>query len=346
MRRTYSYAVVALVLLLAGADTAYWRIAADRLRGGWQAWAAEQRAQGWTVEAGEVAIGGWPWAALVTVPGPVLRHAGSDIPGDVTWRAGSLLLSVELLKPTALRISVAGQQEISIGDLPALRVTADAMSFAVRLLANGGAVVDLHGEALRVESADGAWHAAGRSVDGHAEMTGASSDPASRAITFQVHAESVALPEFIKWPLGPAVSSLQASGKLNGPLPAVHGITAWADAWRDGGGSLDVRRLAVSWGPLTLTSSATLALDDQLQPMGSGSAKISGYAETLDRLGAAGVLTKSAATVAKAVLSLLAGTGGGDAPSSVDVPLTLQYRTLSMRQVPLARLPELDWPAR
>jgi hypothetical protein len=28
----------------------------------------------------------------------------------------------------------------------------------------------------------------------------------------------------------------------------------------------------------------------------------------------------------------------------VEVPLTLQYRTLSMRQVPLVRLPELDWP--
>ena len=71
-----------------------------------------------------------------------------------------------------------------------------------------------------------------------------------------------------------------------------------------------------------------------------------GYAETLDRLAAGGKLTKSAATAAKAVLSLMAGTAQGDEPASVDVPLTLQYRTLSMRQVPLVRLPELDWPAR
>jgi len=102
----------------------------------------------------------------------------------------------------------------------------------------------------------------------------------------------------------------------------------------------------MGWGPFGLTSSATLALDDQLQPMGSGSGRLAGYAETLDRLAAGGILTKSAATAAKAVLSLMAGTGDGDVPSEVDVPLTLQYRTLSMRQVPLARLPELDWPAR
>jgi hypothetical protein len=58
------------------------------------------------------------------------------------------------------------------------------------------------------------------------------------------------------------------------------------------------------------------------------------------------VLTKSASTAAKAVLSLMAGTAVADEPSAVEVPLTLQYRTLSMRQVPLIRLPELDWPAR
>jgi hypothetical protein len=89
-----------------------------------------------------------------------------------------------------------------------------------------------------------------------------------------------------------------------------------------------------------------LALDDQLQPMGSGNGRIVGYAETLDRLAAAGMLTKSAATAAKAVLSLMAATSDSNQPSSVDVPLTLQYRTLSMRQVPLVRLPEVDWPAR
>ena len=78
--------------------------------------------------------------------------------------------------------------------------------------------------------------------------------------------------------------------------------------------------------------------------MGSGNGRVVGYAATLDKLAAGGMLTKSAATVAKALLSLMAGAEDPDQPSSVDVPLTLQYRTLSMRQVPLVRLPELDWP--
>ena len=98
------------------------------------------------------------------------------------------------------------------------------------------------------------------------------------------------------------------------------------------------------WGPLDLSASATIALDEQLQPMGAGSARLVGYAEALDALAAHAAISRSAATAAKAVLSLMANNPDDGRPPDVDVPLTLQYRTLSMRQVPLARLPEIDWP--
>jgi hypothetical protein len=71
---------------------------------------------------------------------------------------------------------------------------------------------------------------------------------------------------------------------------------------------------------------------------------VTGYAETLDALARNGLMSRSAATTAKAVLSLLANAPDDGSPSEVEVPLSLQYRTLSMRQVPLVRLPELDWP--
>ena len=78
--------------------------------------------------------------------------------------------------------------------------------------------------------------------------------------------------------------------------------------------------------------------------MGAGSARLVGYAETLDALAARAAISRSAATAAKAVLSLMAHNPEDGSPPDVEVPLTLQYRTLSMRQVPLVRLPEVDWP--
>jgi hypothetical protein len=144
--------------------------------------------------------------------------------------------------------------------------------------------------------------------------------------------------------LGPRIASLVLRGALDGPVPHSRAAAERASVWRDGGGTLQVQHLAVTWGPLDLTASATLTLDEQLQPMGTGSARIVGYAESLDALAAHGVISRSAATAAKAVLSLLAHTPEDGSPPDVEVPLTLQYRTLSMRQVPLLRLPEIDWP--
>ena len=78
--------------------------------------------------------------------------------------------------------------------------------------------------------------------------------------------------------------------------------------------------------------------------MGAGTGKITGYVAGLDALAANGILTRSAATAARAVLSLLANPPADGQPEEVEVPMALQFRTLSVRQVPLARLPELDWP--
>jgi hypothetical protein len=235
-----------------------------------------------------------------------------------------------------------------IGDLRDIIVTGEQTALSIGLRQTDPLPLTLRAKNLRVEPADGGWHltAGSLSADAGLALAAAQSEP---AVAFSVSTEAVALPAAVKWALGPNISSLSVDGVLSGPLPRVRDLTGWAEAWRDGGGSLTITRSALGWGSLGLSASATLALDDQLQPMGSGSARVVGYADTLDHLAAAGVLSRSAAIAAKAVLSLMAGTGmsgTGDTepPPEVDVPLTLQYRTLSMRQVPLVRLPELDWP--
>jgi hypothetical protein len=347
MRRKYRVIAVAIPLLLVAGEVVYWRIAADRLRSGYRNWIAARVAEGWDVSSGPPSIGGWPRAATVVVPNLALRHAGSAIPGDLEIASAGVTLSVSLLDPANLLISMTGPVHFRAADTPDLVLTGEEDWVSVPLLRSDSTAIDLHARALRIEPASGAWHATAGLLNAHASIADAvKAEQPEPSVTFSISTEAIALPAVIKWPLGTNISSLFLEGALNGPLPETRDITGWAEAWRDGGGSLAISHLALGWGPLGLTSSATLALDDQLQPMGSGSARVVGYAPTLDRLAAAGTLTKSAAIAAKAVLSLMAGTAENDEPSAVDVPLTLQYRTLSMRQVPLIRLPELDWPTR
>jgi hypothetical protein len=347
MRRRYWVIVVAIPVLLVAAEAGYWRFIAERLRTGYQAWLEAQVARGWNIGSGPVSIGGWPRAATMRIPNLTMRHAGPTIPGDLNVASAGVVVSVSLFNPTELRVSLSGPAHVRVGDLPDVIVTGNETSAFVPLQPDGPFSVVLYGSGLRLEAATGTRHVTIGLLNARAQVAAdAPGDQSQPAATFSISAEAIALPNGIKWPLGPNISSLVLDGRLNGKLPETNEITHWAEAWRDGGGSLEVKHLTMGWGPLGLTSSATLALDDQLQPMGSGNGRIIGYAETLDRLAAGGMLTKSAATAAKAVLSLMAGTSDTDQPSAVDVPLTLQYRTLSMRQVPLVRLPEVDWPAR
>ena len=114
------------------------------------------------------------------------------------------------------------------------------------------------------------------------------------------------MPSVVNWPLGNKVEAFSAEGALNGPVPRSPGLVQRAAGWRDGGGTLALDRVVVHWGALDLTGTATLALDDQLQPMGSGNARIRGYADALDSLAAHGTMSRRASTAAKAVLALIA----------------------------------------
>jgi hypothetical protein len=347
MRRIHWVILAAIPILLVAADTIYWRVASGRLQAGLQDWAEVRRAEGWEVQFGAASLRGWPQAATVTVPDLHLRHHGAGFPGTLEWTSATTTLMVPLYKPTALNLSFSGPQHVRASGAPDTVIVGDQIDMVAPLRDDAPPVYDLTARGVRVEPASGPWHVTIGLLNGHADFApGHVAEGAPQAIAFAASAEAIALPAGMKWALGPNISSISTQGILTGPFPPNGNITTAATVWRDGGGSLDITQLAMGWGPLGLTASATLALDDQLQPMGSGNGRFVGYAEALDRLAATGVLTKSAATAAKAVLSLIAEAGADDQPAAVDVPLTLQYRTISMRQVPLIRLPELDWPPR
>jgi len=347
MRRKYLRPLLALVAVLVVGGTAYWHTAARRLESGFQDWAARSRAMGWTISTGGTAVGGWPLAATLTVSDLVVTGGAPAIPGGFSWDAQRILLRVDLLQPWSLDLMPIGVQRLRFGDGMEVPFVADTMHAALPLSADAAPEVDVAATRLRAllpVEGDNEQAITIEHLRGHADI-GQGAKPDESAIGFSISAETIGLPAVGRWPLGRTVAAVTLEATLEGPLPEAAPPVALATAWRDAGGSLQVQKLAVTWGPLDLTATATLALDDQLQPMGAGTSRIVGYAATLDALASNGVLTRSAATAAKAVLSLLANAPPEGEAAEVDVPLTLQYRTLSMRQVPLVRLPELDWPA-
>ena len=347
LRRRLWIIVLAAPLLLAAADTLYWRLVERDLSDGFAAWLAGRSASGWTVIAGQPVRGGWPLAATLTVPAVSVKGGDPDIPGGLTWSSERLVLRIALLRPKVLEIASEGAQHLRFAEGMEIPYTADRLRVTLPLLPGAPprtAALTVHD--LRAGIPAGRGAAASLTIGSlrlHLESRPAA-QAGDAALAFLLDAEAIGPPASISRSLGPRIASLTLQGSLDGPVPRTHALTERATGWRDGGGTLEIQRVAIHWGPLDLAASATLALDEQLQPMGTGSARVVGYAETLDALAAHGAISRSAATAAKAVLSLLAHSPEDGSPPDVEVPLTLQYRTLSMRQVPLVRLPELDWP--
>ncbi|HVC63116.1 MAG TPA: DUF2125 domain-containing protein [Acetobacteraceae bacterium] len=345
-RRSWILLTALLLLAVAIGDTLVWHFAVQRMRAGLAGWVAATRAAGWSVSSAAPEAGGWPLAATLVLRDVALQGGAADIPDGLAWRAERVVLRVALRRPRVLRIDAEGAQHLRLSDAPDIRYTATRLQVLVPLQADPSAqALDLHGETLRasvpVAGADDTLTLS--RLDADAVLDAAA--PHGRAVvSISVKAGGIGLPSRLKWPLGPRIASFAADAALNGPLPNASGLAARAAAWRDDGGSVRLRRVAMQWGPLGLTATATLTLDPALQPVGTGTAQVTGYAATLDALARNGLIRPSAAIAAKAVLSLLATTPDGGGPSEVEVPLTLQHRTLSMRQAPLVRLPELDWP--
>ena len=346
MRRTLWVVAVAVPVLLVAGEFAYWRLAVGRLQAGFEDWRAARAAAGWQVESGPGGSGGWPLTARLDVPNLTLRHGGASMPGQLQV-AANVALAVSLADPTTLRIGLNGPAHVQVGDLPEVVLSGDEAWASLPLRSDRSPPVDLHAGNLRISPPAASWQATVGLLNGRLLIADPPpADPSRPDATLSLSAEAVALPAGVQWPLGANISSLSLDSALNGRLPANRDIRDWMQGWRDGGGSLGISHLAMGWGPLGLAGSAVLSLDDQLQPMGNGTGHIVGYAAALDRMAASGVLTRSAATAVKAVLSLLAGASESETGSAVDVPLILQSRTLSMHQVPLLRLPALDWPSR
>ncbi len=344
-RRLWIWLPLLLVLALAAAHTALWRWSENTLQAGFDEWRASRKAIGWTVTSDPPVRGGWPLRAQLLVPNLVLRSAAPAVPPGLEWGAGRATLDVSLLHPRLLSIALAGQQHLRLGDLPEIPFRADRTLLTVPL--DPGApprVFDLDIDHLRagVPNGEGPSGLTLARLQLHSE-THPGAAQGEPALNISLSAGDIDLPPG-NWAFGQRISSVIVEATLNGPMPRLPTLDARATGWRDGGGNLELQRVAIGWGPLGLTGSATVALDDHLQPMGAATARIVGPTQTLDALAAGHVIGSGVATSAKAVLGLLARTPEGGGAPEVEVPLTLQDRTLSVGRIPLAKMPQLVWP--
>jgi hypothetical protein len=338
IRRVAGLAAVVAGVAVAGHGAVWWWVT-ERMQHHVAAAIAAPPQPGWQAAAGPMRRGGWPLAAVVEVAAPAL--AAPLGPGRVLGgRAERLTLTIALARPRTLVAELSGALRLQLGAVPAMEGTAGVMRAHVPLDPSGDVPVTVEVEGLRATTPAGALSLARLDL----ALGGRSSAPrGAPALSVTLAARDLVLPGAETWPLGPALSRLGVEMVVTGPMAAGPDIAARAEAWRDGGGVLELRRLELAWGEVTLAGEAFLRLDPRLQPVGQGSARLGGHGAALRALTAAGIMAPRAALAGGAVLGLMARPPPGGGPPVVEAPLALRDGVVSLGPIPLARVPELVW---
>jgi hypothetical protein len=299
---------------------------------------------GWRVEHAPPVTGGWPMAVTLGVDRVRLDGGGATLPGGLSLAAERVVLRVQLPWLDRLHIELPGQQRLRLAeaDFP---FVADMLVATLPL--DAGTLpntAEIAAERLRLGTPAGGIEVRSLRLSTQSSSSATEEEP---ALALTLTADGVQLPA------APSGAAAQAFGRrvqrvaadlwLSGPVPPGRDPVQRAMAWRDGGGTLEVKALSLAWGPVAATAAATVALDERLQPMGAGTLRVNGAMPALDALAEAGLVPARQAMMARTVLPLLSrptAEGG----SEVEVPVTLEDRTLTLVRIPVLRLPPLDWP--
>jgi|AraplaMF_Col_mMF_1032025.scaffolds.fasta_scaffold00074_40 hypothetical protein len=330
---------IAIVLVLLGGYTAYWFYVAGQLEQGIDDWAAFQRQRGLTVEFERTPIGGFPLAFRTTFRQP---HIAGGIAGQsFDWHGPVVAGSVSPIDLHAITFSGPGHHTIDLGAGPA---QVDAQDLTVRLgLDNFGQLSALAVKFtdLKVTLPDAKTVAAssGDAALDIAPPPKADSDP---LLQFAASAKDLKLPEGIILLTADPLGEARIAGTVKGPIPIAPLRQALA-SWRDAGGTVEVTDFALAQATLSLSGSATVALDENLQPIVAANLKARGLAATIDLLASQRRIYPEDALKMK----LFVKGAERDAPGGykeVATGLTVQGGYLAWGPFKLAKVPPIEWP--
>ena len=340
MRRPrLALAIAAIVLLLlGGAYTAVWFVAAGRVEDGVAEAAQSLKAQNLDLSWQGIRVGGYPFSFTVTLSQARLRATASNPPAEL--RAPELSATTHPWNYRVWRLDAPGGLNIAAGaSQPAIAsLTAKDMTGSIVAPTEGPVRVWLgltepsgsFGLSVSARYADLWFSLPPQPPREHTQPAG----------SVAILAREVTLP-LVPPPFHNPVDEFGAGLTLMGEVPPGPPRQA-AQAWRDNGGTLEVDNLSLHWGNIAASGSGTLALDSEMQPTGSFSGSVEGYDELMKALVAGGQLRASDARMAQLALSFLAKPGPNGRPQ-ISTSFQIQNGQMYMGPAKLGPVPRIPW---
>jgi hypothetical protein len=329
-RRAVAAALSIVLVVLIGGYTAYWRYAEDKLETGLEAWTEARRAEGYDVKWDTATVGGFPFAFRI-----VLDHAAFARGNPATYQIATPQIAAEA-RPWNLyawHLSAPQGASATAQAYPEV-VTAASLSGDVLI----GTATDRIDLAARDASAGGA--SLGEIDAGLTVPRQAPQSHTDLGLAAVVQLRHLTLPHPVL-PLGDTVESVTLDGRVMGGLQPGDLLQA-LKAWRDDGGTVEIAQAELHWGALALETSGTMALDEDMQPLGAMRASIVDHDALIDACVAAGLLQPKAAPLVKLVLDVLAKPGP-DGHKRLTAPVTVQAQKVLIGDLEIAQIPRVEW---
>jgi hypothetical protein len=220
-----------------------------------------------------------------------------------------------------------------------LHVAAHESALDLGLLATSGDRFAVRAGDVTLGNSAGAIHL--ESIDLRSELPPPSAEAANRQLGFSVLLSGLTLPRKLG-PLGAVIDEIAFDGSIQGDLPSERLGDALA-AWRDGGGTVELRDAHIVWGRLKLDAEGTVSLDRDMQPEAAFSAEVHNLAALFDAMVADGSMKPGDAEFAKLGLALIGG-GSVDGDTALKTPITVQGSQLYVEKKRVAHVPHIEWP--
>lgn len=332
-------AVIAALLVIASAYTAYWFVVASQIKDSVDAWAQSERADKIDVSWQRISITGFPIAFRIELDRAALRDNAVNPAPDL--RISSLsgtarpwdFADWHLHAPAGFSAELAGA-----GERAPAKLTARSADGVVSIETEGGWKLWLRLQDAAIETADRVLISA---ADGWVivppKLPRNRIDP---GLGLAWNLREVQLPVAIG-PLGDTIEQLDFDVTVKGGLPS--GKLAQAVmAWRDAGGTIELDNLDLRWGGLAAVATGTVALDQDLQPIGGFSGAIQGYDKVLSALVQSGRMRAADAGLARIALTMLAK-AGPDGKPEIKTAFTIQNGQMFLGPAKLGKAPHISW---
>ncbi|WP_138934918.1 DUF2125 domain-containing protein [Roseovarius arcticus] len=332
--------LLAICLALAAAWAGYWFIGSTAVKSGITAWFDARQSEGWLAEYSDLSVQGFPSRFDTTLTDLRL----SDPVSGLGWEAPFFQLltlsytpnHVIAVWPHEQRItSPEGTYTLASRDMRASLVVEASTAVALKR-----ATMTAEGLAWTPEAGGDA--AAVEALRLAAERLDDAPDTGDARYHLGLAAEGVA-------PAASRLALVDPEGTLPRVLDTLNAdITVdFSAPWdrlaienaRPQPTHIEMKRVAASWGVMTLEGSGTLDVDPQGFPTGTITVKARNWREMLALAERAGALTPDAATMAENALGLVAsGSGNG---KTLEVPLRFEGGRIWLGPLPIGDAPIL-----